>query len=199
VEVSGSTVAIGGRSLVISRTGAKRWKTVRIGLPGGQLPSAMRAVDANTFLVGTTRGRLVRVAWNGRTWTVVRLTSPGMRWMSAIAVDPANPRRIWVTFSQPGGGGVFRSDDAGGSWVNCSRGLPSIPFNSIVVDPADFRRVWAAADVGVYQSKNLGASWTIFSAGLPNAMGVDLLFHVQDRVLFCATRNRGVWAIQVPR
>jgi hypothetical protein len=29
-------------------------------------------------------------------------------------------------------------------------------------------------------------------------MAVDLLFHKQDRVLFCGTRNRGVWAIQVP-
>jgi hypothetical protein len=118
--------------------------------------------------------------------------------MSAIAIDPANPSRLWVTFSQPGGGGVFRSDDAGATWVNRSSGLPPIPFNSVVVDPGNFRRVWAAADVGVYQSLDLGASWQSFSAGLPNAIAADLLFHRQDRVLMCGTRNRGVWAIQVP-
>ena len=198
VEVSGRTVAIGGRSLVITRTRASQWTIVGIGLRGRHVPSTMRAVDANTLLVGTTRGRLIRVAWNDGTWSVVRLTSPSLRWVSAIALDPTNSRRIWVTLSQTGGGGVFRSDDAGITWVNCSRGLPSIPFHSIVVDPGNFRRVWAAADVGVYQSNDLGASWTIFSAGLPNAMAMDLLFHRQDRVLFCAMRNRGVWAIQVP-
>jgi photosystem II stability/assembly factor-like uncharacterized protein len=198
VEVSGRTVAIGGQSLVMTRTGARPWTTVGIGLPADEVASVMRAVDANTFLVGTTRGRLLRVAWNGTAWSATPLNSPATRWMSAIAIDPANPLRIWITFSQLGGGGVFRSDDAGTTWVNCSRGLPPIPFNSIVVDPGNFRRVWTAADVGVYQSTDLGASWSAFSAGLPNAMAVDLLFHRQDRVLLCATRNRGVWAIQVP-
>ena len=198
VEICGRTVAIAGRRLVVTRTGAKPWTTVDIEIPRNELASAMRAVDSNTFLVGTNRGRLVRVAWEETTWSVVRLASPAARWMSAIAIDPANPLRIWVTFSQPGDGGVFRSDDAGSTWVNCSRGLPPIPFNAVVVDSADFRRLWVAADVGVYQSNDLGASWTIFSAGLPNAMAIDLLFHRQDRVLFCAMRNRGVWAIHVP-
>ena len=29
-------------------------------------------------------------------------------------------------------------------------------------------------------------------------MAVDLLIHKQDRMLVCATRNRGAWAIAVP-
>ena len=118
--------------------------------------------------------------------------------ISCIAIDPSSPSRIWVTLSQLDGGRVFRSDDAGATWVDRTAGLPPIPINSVVVDPADFKRVWVSADVGVYESTNLGSTWASFSAGLPNAMGVDLLFHKQDRVLFCATRNRGVWAIQIP-
>ena len=103
-----------------------------------------------------------------------------------------------MTLSQVGGGLVYRSDNAGATWVDCTAGLPAIPMNSVVVDPANFKRVWVAADVGVYQTVNLGASWTNFSAGLPNAMAADLLFHKQDRMLICATRNRGVWAINIP-
>ena len=68
----------------------------------------------------------------------------------------------------------------------------------MVIDPANFKRVWVAADVGVYQTVTMGTSWTPFSSGLPNAMAADLLFHKQDRMLICATRNRGAWVMAVP-
>ncbi len=197
VEVSGLTVAIGAASLLVTRNGVQPWTTVSLGLPSGEFPSAMRAVDANTLLIGTTAGRILRVWWTG-TWNKVQIASPAPRYISCIGVDPSNPQRIWVTISQIGGGLVYRSDNAGSSWVNCTAGLPGIPMNSVVVDPANFKRVWVAADVGVYQTLDLGSSWTGFSNGLPNAMAVDLLFHKQDRMLICATRNRGAWAMPVP-
>jgi hypothetical protein len=105
--------------------------------------------------------------------------------------------RFWVTVSQLGGGRVFRSDNAGVTWVNCTAGLPNIPMNAVVVDPANYKRVWVAADVGVYQSLSLGASWASFAVALPNAMAADLVLHKQDRKLICATRNRGAWVIDV--
>ena len=197
VEVSGLTVAIGAASLLVTRNGAQPWTTVSLGLTGGEFPSAMRAIDANTLLIGTTAGRILRVWWTG-TWNKVQLTSPSPRYISCIAVDPSNPQRYWVTISQIGSGLVYRSDNAGSSWVNCTAGLPSIPMNSVVVDPANFKRVWVAADVGVYETLNLGLTWAGFSNGLPNAMAIDLLFHKQDRMLICATRNRGAWATPVP-
>jgi len=198
VEVFGSTVAIGAASLLVTRNGVQPWTAVALGLPAREVPSAMREVDANTILIGTNAGRMLRVSWNGASWSKVQLTSPAPRYISCIAVDPSNPVRIWVTISQIGGGSIYRSNDAGSSWVDCTAGLPSIPMNSVLVDPANFKRVWAAADVGVYQTLNLGSSWAGFSTGLPNAMAADLLFHKQDRMLICATRSRGVWVIAVP-
>ncbi len=197
VEVSGLTVAIGAASLLVTRNGLAPWTTVPLGLPSGEFPSAMRAIDANTLLIGTTAGHILRVWWTGA-WNKVQLASPPPRYISCIAVDPSNPQRFWVTISQIGGGLVYRSDNAGSSWVNCTAGLPNIPMNSVVVDPANFKRVWVAADVGVYQTLDLGSSWAAFSNGLPNAMVADLLFHKQDRMLICATRNRGAWVMPVP-
>lgn len=198
VEVFGSTVAIGATSLVVTRTGGPPWTTFSLGLGSGEVSTAMRDIDANTILIGTNAGRVLRVSWTGATWSKVVLTSPAPRYISCIAVDPSNPQRFWVTLSQLGGGMVYRSDDAGASWVNCSAGLPSIPMNAVVVDPASFKRVWVAADVGVYQTLTMGSSWAPFSSGLPNAMAADLLFHKQDRMLVCATRNRGAWVMAVP-
>ena len=198
IEVSGLTVAIGAKSLLVTRSGAAPWATVPLALPPGELPSAMRAIDANTLLLGTTRGRMLRISWNGTSWTKTQLATPTSRYISCIAVDPSNPQRFWVTISQVGAGLVYRSDDGGASWLNRTAGLPSIAMNAVVVDPANFKRVWVAADVGVYQTLDLGSSWVPFSNGLPNAMAVDLLFHKQDRTLICATRNRGAWVMPVP-
>ena len=161
------------------------------------LATAMRAIDANTLVVGTQAGRVVKVAWNGSAWTKSTQASPAPRYISCIAVDPSNPLRYWLTISQMGGPMVYRSNDGGATWVASTAGLPKIPMNSVVVDPANFKRVWVAADVGVYQTQDLGASWSLFSNGLPNAMAVDLLFHKQDRILICGTRNRGAWVIAV--
>jgi photosystem II stability/assembly factor-like uncharacterized protein len=198
VEVSGLTVAIGAKSLVVTRSGKKPWATVPLGLSSGELPSAMREIDANTLLVGTNAGRMLRMSWNGSAWKKTNLATPVDRYISCIAVDPSNSQRFWVTISEVGAGRVFRSENGGSSWKNCTSGLPNIPVNAVVVDPANFKRVWIAADVGVYETQDLGASWTPVSNGLPNAMAVDLLLHKQDRALICATRNRGAWVMPIP-
>lgn len=202
VEVFGQTVAIGAQSLLVSRDRGTRWSKVplRLSARDKALPSAMREIDANTILVGTGEGRLFRVTSNGARWQKKTLASPARRTISCIAVDPSNPQRYWITFSEIHGPTIFRSDDAGVSWIDCSAGLPAaarrLPMHSVVVDPGNYQRVWVAADVGVYQTLD-GATWSVFGDGLPNAMAVDLLLQKQDRILFCATRNRGVWAIAV--
>ena len=198
VEVFGSTVAIGATSLIVTRTGGPPWTTFSLGLSSGEVATAMREIDANTILIGTNAGRMLRVSWTGTTWRKVVLTSPAPRYTSCIAVDPSNPQRVWVTLSQVGGAMVYRSDNAGTAWIASTTGLPSIPMNAVVVDPASYKRIWVAADVGVYQTRNMGGAWAPFSNGLPNAMAADLLFHKQDRMLVCATRNRGAWVMAVP-
>ena len=200
VEVAGLTVAIGAVSLVVTRNEGPPWATVSLGLSSGEASTAMRAIDANTLLIGTNIGRMLKMTWTGAAWNKIALTSPVAKYISCIAIDPSNPQRFWVTSSQVTGAGgrVYRSDNGGRSWVNCTTALPNIPINSVVVDPANFKRIWVAADVGVYQTLDLGSSWAAFSNGLPNAMAVDLLFHKQDRRLFCGTRNRGAWVVLVP-
>jgi hypothetical protein len=198
VEVFATTVAIGGVSLDISRNSGTSWTALALGLPAGDMTSAMDIPDANTIFVGTSQGRVLKVTWGGTSWIKTSLTSPAARYISCITVDPGTPKRLWVTLSQLGGGMVYRSEDNGVTWVSCTAGLPAIPMNSVVVDTANSKHVWVAADVGVYETTNLGAAWANFSNGLPNAMAADLLFHKKDRVLFCGTRNRGAWVVTIP-
>jgi hypothetical protein len=92
---------------------------------------------------------------------------------------------------------VFRSDDGGSNWIDCTAGLPALPITAVEVDTANSNRVWVAADLGVYQSLDAGGSWADFSRSLPNCFIGDLLFHPQARLLRAATRNRGIWEVPV--
>ncbi len=197
VEVYGQTVAIAGTSMDLTRTGGPPWATLSLALGAGDVATACRVHDADTMYVGTLKGLVFRVQWSGGAWTKTALASPFSGYISCITQDPSHPTRLWVTSTTIGVAKVCRSDNGGASWTDCTANLPPIPKNAVVVDPADGNSVWVAADVGVYHSTNLGGAWASAAVGLPNAIAADLLFHAKDRKLFCATRNRGVWALSV--
>jgi hypothetical protein len=208
VEVAGSTVVIAFSSLGYTLTaGPFASFSLAPYLSANELPSAMRAVHPLLFVLGTTLGNIFRVSFVGGTPSVTKLTAPDiqeMRYISCIAVDPSNPSRCWVTFSRrPQTSSrkmIYVSSDAGVTWTDCTNpGLPNppIPFNAVVVDPGNYKRVFAAGDVGVYETTDLGLSWAVYGTGLPNAIARDLLLHAQDRKLICGTGGRGAWEILV--
>jgi photosystem II stability/assembly factor-like uncharacterized protein len=88
---------------------------------------------------------------------------------------PARPERMFMQFH----GGVYRSDDAGASWIDVAAGLPSDFGFPLAIDPADpdsayviplaadTDRVTPGARVRVYETRDAGASWTPRGDGLP--------------------------------
>jgi photosystem II stability/assembly factor-like uncharacterized protein len=92
---------------------------------------------------------------------------------------PKEPRTIYMQFH----GGVYRSDDAGESWVDIgtNTGLPSDFGFPLVIDPADPNRAFViplAADadrvtpegkVRVYETRDRGRSWQALADGLPQS------------------------------
>jgi hypothetical protein len=195
VDGRGATVAQAGQSVFVSRDAGATFREVK--LPGTPTASAMDVPTPDRILLGTTNGAVFRLTFAASTWTVATLTSPRAAWISDLKGDPANASRVWATSSYTGGGRVFRSDDGGATWHDCSAGLPAIPVNAIEVDPTDPTRVFVAADVGVYTSRDAGATWARFGTGLPNALVEDLLFHPGARLLRAGTRNRGVFELDV--
>jgi hypothetical protein len=197
VGCANKTIAQAGRSVFLSRDSGSTWQEVL--LPAGLVASAISTPTPDQLVVGTTNGRLFRITWGGAAWSAAaELTAPRSgAWISCIFVDPGNLQRLWVTSSTINGGRVFRSNDGGQHWTDCSAGLPPLPINAVEVDPTNANRVWVAADLGVFQSFDGGAHWSSFSLGLPNALVVGLLFHPHARVLRAGTRNRGVWEIPV--
>lgn len=77
--------------------------------------------------------------------------------------------------------GVYRSDDAGDSWIDISEGLPSRFGFPLAVHPHDGDTIYVApdeADVArispggafrVFRSRNRGGSWEALTNGLPQS------------------------------
>ena len=88
---------------------------------------------------------------------------------------PTRPERLFMQFH----GGVYRSDDAGESWIDIADGLPSDFAFPLAIDPADpdsayviplkadTDRVTPEGRVRVYETRDAGASWSARGDGLP--------------------------------
>ena len=89
---------------------------------------------------------------------------------------PSRPERLFMQFH----GGVYRSDDAGESWID-DRGRPAPPTSASrwCIDPddpdsafviplvADLDRVTPDGRVRVYETRDAGATWAPRGDGLP--------------------------------
>jgi photosystem II stability/assembly factor-like uncharacterized protein len=90
---------------------------------------------------------------------------------------PRQPERLFLQFH----GGVYRSDDAGQSWTEIGRELPSDFGFPLAVDPADpdsafviplradVDRVTPDGRVGVFETRDAGSSWREHGRGLPRS------------------------------
>ena len=90
---------------------------------------------------------------------------------------PLRPERLFMQFH----GGVYRSDDAGESWIDVGSdtALPSDFGFPLVIDPddpdsayvipltADLDRVTPEGKVRVYETRDAGESWSAHGKGLP--------------------------------
>jgi hypothetical protein len=109
-----------------------------------------------------------------------------------IERSPSRPERLFMQFH----GGVYRSDDAGESWLEIGKGLVSdfgFPLAIDPVDPdsayviplqADVDRVTPDGRVRVFETRDGGASWSAREAGLPQQHAyLTILRLAFDRVL----------------
>src|SRR5439155_23482351 len=114
-----------------------------------------------------------------------------------IAVNPKNTQQLYV--GDACGGGVFRSDDGGGSWVQTNEGLgdirvTAIHLTAIAVNPDDPKEVWVGTrNEGVYRSTDSGGTWTASRVGLGYRWVHSLVVDPTDRKrLFAAVDDDGV-------
>ncbi len=139
------------------------------------------------------------------TWSFLGGTKPN-RAVTSIAVDPAEPTDILVSYSGTGTSHIFRcANTVAGAVVfadvgGVGAGIPDAPVNWVTRDPADPDRTWyAGSDVGIFMTTNAGASWANLGTpyGLPNIQVNQVEVVPGTGYLMAATFGRGIWRIRV--
>ena len=125
------------------------------------------------FYIGAVNGGVWKTDDAGRTWRPIFDGQPTQS-IGAIAVAPSEPNTLYVGSGEgllrpdlSVGNGIYRSLDAGRSWVHLGLDdAQQIP--QLAVDPHDARRVFAAVlghpygpstERGIYRSLDGGGSW----------------------------------------
>ncbi len=126
---------------------------------------------ANQVVLGDTPTGMMQLVTTGLPAAYPKKnTMWGTGYARALAINPNNPRRVYLGIDGDDGGGLFISDDAGKSWRR-SEGQPQSLriYNGLAVDPTNSKRiVWGSCGQGggVYQSDDEGRSWRRTSAGV---------------------------------
>jgi photosystem II stability/assembly factor-like uncharacterized protein len=98
--------------------------------------------------------------------------------MTSIAVDPADPDRLWAGAA---GGGVWHSPDGGATWTPLWHAEPTLNVGSLCLDPADSETLYCgtgeanlSADshpgVGLYRSSDGGTTWVLLAPASAHAL-----------------------------
>lgn len=197
--------------IYVSDDGGLTWAVSGNGIPqaaGMDIVRALALDPASALPTGSSRIFAGTAAYVGD-WLVPRSIDGGGTWIGSaglpsaqsnvhglvtdLAVATAAAGRVYVAtiadnpfgaFPNSFASGVFRSDDAGASWIHASAGLPQLPgwpnarqqTYSVVADRLHAERVWAAGATSgtggrlapwVYRSSDGGMSWQSCGHGLP--------------------------------
>jgi hypothetical protein len=118
-----------------------------------------------TIHVALEDGLLVARNGNGRWETEQRMEGMAPR---CLAADPTHPERVWCGSV---GAGVWRTEDAGASWLTAGEKLAALDVSALGVGPNE-EVVYAGIDPSaMWRSEDRGGSWEALTAlnALPSA------------------------------
>jgi hypothetical protein len=144
-------------------------------------------------------------------WHMAEAAGLPERFVTSVAVDPKNPRTVYVTLGgysrlwvPPGANGdaaegvgeghVFKSTDAGATFHDISGDLPDAPASYVIVRGS---QLLVATDFGIYASSTLeGGKYGLL--GAPNDLPMSPIYHIAlrpgtDNELYAAAYGSGIW------
>ena len=175
--------------------------------------------NPNIIYIGTAWGGVWLTRDGGDTWTPIfdRAPALGVGEPGALAIDPIDTNVVYVGTSNRDGSqfsgeatqppaGLFKSTDAGASWVRLGSGYPSSApsnaaiffrqvINVVIVDPANSQIVYLASNSGLFVSTDGGVNWTkgVAPAGDVRSLVLDPTSPAGARILYAGITGSGVF------
>jgi photosystem II stability/assembly factor-like uncharacterized protein len=146
-------------ALTAASTPAQTWR--QAGPPGGTVISLEADPrDVNKLYLGTSDGHVFTSSDEGAHWQLLSRIGAGQDdVITHILIDPRDSNRLyastWTLYS--GGGGVYRSVDAGRTWQVI--GLAHETVRALAQAPTNPKIFVAGSLTGVYRSLDDGATW----------------------------------------
>ncbi len=222
------------KGLFTIERGGTGWQVERLAFAGDNVPMAMADPRTGVLYAALGHGhfgvKLHRSDDDGDTWSEIAVPAFPPKPADAIDVDPVrktplewsveliwaledggadHPGRIWAG-TVPGG--LFRSDDGGGTWKLCRAlwdrperqewfggGVDRPGIHSIVVDPRDGNHVTIGISCGgVWITRDGGDSWQLGGPGmraefLPPADAMDPNRQDPHKVVACPAAPDVMW------
>ncbi|MBS1516458.1 MAG: T9SS type A sorting domain-containing protein [Bacteroidetes bacterium] len=128
---------------------------------------AFHPTNPNIFYIAAAQGGVWKTTDGGITWTVLTDTLGSIA-SGDIAVDPSNPNILYYGTGELNnsgdsqyGDGVYKSTDAGASWIKISPASVTGTYTGkIVIDPVNTANLYLAGNQGIFKSTNSGLNWT---------------------------------------
>ena len=127
----------------------------------------------------------------GKTWTKSTTALGGSP--TSITTDPNDETHVYVTIGGTNTKHFFISTDTGHTWTAANKGLPSLNYRCIAVEPNG--QIFIGNDFGVLRSFDNGQTWYPAGDNFPPCLVTSL--HVRDHYLVATSYGRGMWYIDI--
>jgi hypothetical protein len=177
---------------------------------------AINPYNQNIVYIGTAGGGVWRTRDAGANWSPLfdRQVGIGIGEPGGVAIDPNNTDIVYAGTSQRvivgnnSAQGLFKSQDAGSSWIQLGSGFPvgntgnalstffGSNINVVIVDPTNSNIIYCAASNGVFRSTDGGLNWAVGAntAGSDaRSLVLDLSSPANARILYAGISGRGVF------
>ena len=209
------TVYTGSQFLHRSRNRGDKWTTISPDLSSndaakkrGNVPHCTITTISESpqkegmLWVGTDDGNVWLSKDGGGRWNDMSDRFPeavrGL-WVSRVAASPHDEQTAFVSFTgyreDIRGAYVFRTDDAGETWMSISNDLPAESINVVKQHPRNSSVLLVGTEMHAYVSIDDGAHWNVLGHDLPRVAVHDLVVHPSHAHVIVGTHGRGIWAL----
>lgn len=163
---SPKTIYVGALSSNVFRSGnaGQTWTTSNTGLVNAAVLSLSLDPDVPRTIYAGTNDGVVKSTDGGDSWNVVNRGLVNT-FVFALTLDRVTPTTLYAGMDEPE---IFRTTDAGESWILKNSGLPdNVSVQAVAIDAITPSVVYAGLfGGGVFRSTDGGESWSAANLGL---------------------------------